>query len=150
MPESQTPTQTAAEPVAPVDPIRQGLHEAGWYARADLDPRLVDGLVADVLDLVREQLTSRPLVRHIENFVPLGFSPDRDPYANVTEAAAGILTETAANLTLAAPSDADLIDRSFPDRSAGRWCATCEQHGTHHTDKHEEFLAAAREDFYGV
>lgn len=26
------------------------------------------------------------------------------------------------------------------DRSAGRWCATCKQYGSHHTDKHEEFV----------
>ena len=25
------------------------------------------------------------------------------------------------------------------DRSAGRWCAECRQHGSHHTDTHAEF-----------
>lgn len=26
------------------------------------------------------------------------------------------------------------------DRSAGRWCAECQQHGGHHSDKHDEFM----------
>lgn len=32
------------------------------------------------------------------------------------------------------------------DRSAGRWCAECQQHGSHHTDKHAEFAPEPRED----
>lgn len=28
-----------------------------------------------------------------------------------------------------------------PD-SAGRWCAKCNKHGSHHTDKHDEFVGA--------
>lgn len=42
-------------------------------------------------------------------------------------------------------TEKDRIDAAFPDRSAGRWCARCEQHGSHHTERHENFLAAARE-----
>ena len=34
--------------------VREGLHEAGWYARADLEPRHVDAITALVLDLVAE------------------------------------------------------------------------------------------------
>ena len=34
-------------------------------------------------------------------------------------------------------------DRSPVDRSAGRYCATCAQHGSHHTDTHDEFMTAA-------
>lgn len=26
------------------------------------------------------------------------------------------------------------------DRSAGRWCEHCGQHGSHHTDKHDEYV----------
>lgn len=36
-----------------------------------------------------------------------------------------------------------LIDAAFPDRSAGRWCARCEQHGSHHTARHDDLLMAA-------
>lgn len=35
------------------------------------------------------------LVRHLENFVPLGFVPGKDPYKNVTEAARAFLAELA-------------------------------------------------------
>lgn len=127
---------------ATVDPIKQGLHEAGWYARADLDPATVDGIVSDVLDLVREQLTSEAMARHIENWVPLGFDPIRDPYPTITDAARAILAETAENITRG--DDAFIINGVYTDRSAGRWCDTCDQHGTHHTDQHDGFLAAAR------
>ena len=34
-------------------------------------------------------------------------------------------------------------ERSPVDRSAGRYCAVCAQHGSHHTDKHDEFMTAA-------
>lgn len=138
-------------PASTLDPVRAGLHEAGWYARADLDQQTIDGLVSDVLDLVRESLVQPAMVRHIENFVPLGFRPGRDPYANVTQAAAGILAEAAASmLTVSTPSDADLIERAFPDRSAGRFCATCGQHGSHHTDQHASFLDFARREYNTV
>lgn len=43
------------------------------------------------------------------------------------------------------PEERDLINEVFPDRSAGRWCAFCGQAGNHHTDRHEHFLTAARE-----
>lgn len=81
-----------------LDPIRTGLHEAGWYARGDLDPDLIDGIVSDVLDLLRENLTSTNMIRHVENFVPLGFDPARDPYPTVGAAAAAILAEAATHL----------------------------------------------------
>lgn len=29
------------------------------------------------------------------------------------------------------------------DRSAGRWCGACKQHGSHHTDRHDEFAQVA-------
>lgn len=29
------------------------------------------------------------------------------------------------------------------ERSAGRWCAECREHGSHHTDRHAEFVPAA-------
>lgn len=44
------------------------------------------------------------------------------------------------------PEERDAINETFPDRSAGRWCAVCGQNGNHHTDRHEEFYIAARED----
>jgi hypothetical protein len=25
------------------------------------------------------------------------------------------------------------------DRSAGRWCAVCNEHGSHHTERHDDF-----------
>jgi hypothetical protein len=99
---ASTPNTTDS-PTGAADPIRVGLHEAGWYARADLEPRLVDGLVSDLLDLVREQLNSTIMVSHVENFVPLGFDPVRDPYSNVTVAARAILAEAANNLLIAQP-----------------------------------------------
>lgn len=37
-----------------------------------------------------------------------------------------------------------LINKWF-DRAAGRYCDFCEQHGSHHTDKHEEILRAAQQ-----
>ena len=37
---------------------------------------------------------------------------------------------------------------SLFDRSAGRWCDVCDAHGSHHTEKHNEFAAVAR-DFTG-
>lgn len=78
------------------DAIRRGLHEAGWYARADLNPALVDGIVCDVLDLVRERLTSDDMTRHVQNWVPLGYDyPHKDPYPHVHAAAQAILGETA-------------------------------------------------------
>ena len=126
-----------------IDPIRAGLHEAGWYARADLDAATIDGLVSDVLDLVREQLTSKAMTNYIENFVPLGFDPNRDPYTTITDAARAILAETATNLLIHETTVASVMNRAFPDRSAGRWCDTCDQHGNHHTDQHDTFLAAA-------
>jgi hypothetical protein len=30
--------------------------------------------------------------------------------------------------------------RAVADRSAGRWCAFCDQHGSHHTDRHALFF----------
>lgn len=30
--------------------------------------------------------------------------------------------------------------KAIEDRSAGRWCDVCQQHGSHHTDKHDEFV----------
>lgn len=39
---------------------------------------------------------------------------------------------------------AEQINRAYPDRSAGRWCAICGQSGTHHTDRHGDFLLGAR------
>lgn len=130
------------EQTTTLDPIKQGLHEAGWYARADLDPATIDGLVSDVLDLVREQLTSKAMTLHIENFVPLGFDPNRDPYATITDAARAILAETAENITR--NDDAFIINGVF-DRSAGRWCDACDQHGSHHSDQHDGFLSIARD-----
>ena len=126
-----------------LDTIRTGLHDAGWYARADLDPTTVDALVADVLNLVREQLTSKAMTSHIENFVPLGFDPDRDPYATITDAARAILAETAENITR---DDDAFIINGFFDRSAGRWCEACDQHGSHHSDQHDGFISIARAD----
>lgn len=32
----------------------------------------------------------------------------------------------------------EAMDKKF-DRSAGRWCDACKIHGSHHTDKHNEF-----------
>lgn len=40
--------------------------------------------------------------------------------------------------------DLFLIASVFPDRSAGRWCGFCGQAGNHHTERHEEFLSAAK------
>lgn len=37
----------------------------------------------------------------------------------------------------------DLMDKFF-DRSAGRWCDTCNMHGSHHTDKHDRFVKHVR------
>lgn len=39
--------------------------------------------------------------------------------------------------------DVALMNAAYPDRSAGRWCASCEQWGTHHTDAHNDFAKAA-------
>lgn len=90
---------TASAPMTALDPIRVGLHDAGWYARGDLDPALVDGLVHDVLDLVREQLTSPDMARHIQNWVPLGYDyPHKDPYPDSHQAAVAILAEAANHL----------------------------------------------------
>lgn len=36
----------------------------------------------------------------------------------------------------------ELMDKVF-DRSAGRFCGVCHTHGSHHTDKHNEFARAA-------
>lgn len=33
----------------------------------------------------------------------------------------------------------------FPDRSAGRWCEACQQNGTHHTDKHNDYAQAVHD-----
>lgn len=38
----------------------------------------------------------------------------------------------------------EVMNTSF-DRSAGRWCDHCKQHGSHHTERHNEFTLAARE-----
>lgn len=38
---------------------------------------------------------------------------------------------------------AETMNLAFPDRSAGRYCAHCKQHGAHHTDKHNEFAREA-------
>jgi hypothetical protein len=40
-------------------------------------------------------------------------------------------------------AERDAIDQAFPDRSAGRWCASCEQYGSHHTATHAHYLDAA-------
>ncbi|WP_422758803.1 hypothetical protein [Paenarthrobacter sp. C1] len=29
---------------------------------------------------------------------------------------------------------------ALEDRSAGRWCSECREHGSHHTDRHAEFV----------
>lgn len=36
----------------------------------------------------------------------------------------------------------EVMDAAF-DRSAGRFCGVCDAHGSHHTDKHDEFARAA-------
>lgn len=41
-------------------------------------------------------------------------------------------------------AERDEINAASMDRSAGRWCDRCEQHGSHHTERHDEFLARAR------
>lgn len=93
---------------ASIDPIRAGLHEAGWYARADIEPAHVDGIVSDVLDLIRERLTSPEMVSHVQNWVPLGYDyPARDPYPNIHVAAQAILAETADALTADISRDDD-------------------------------------------
>lgn len=38
----------------------------------------------------------------------------------------------------------EVMNTSF-ERSAGRWCDHCEQNGSHHTDRHNEFAMAARQ-----
>lgn len=43
--------------------IRTGLHGAGWYARADLSPDDVDGIVSDVLDLLADRTDAADLTR---------------------------------------------------------------------------------------
>lgn len=35
----------------------------------------------------------------------------------------------------------ELMDKMF-DRSAGRFCEVCNVHGSHHTDKHNDFARA--------
>lgn len=37
------------------------------------------------------------------------------------------------------------IDKVHPDRGAGRWCDECDQHGSHHTDRHESLATFIRE-----
>lgn len=41
-------------------------------------------------------------------------------------------------------AERDEINAASMDRSAGRWCDRCEQHGSHYTERHDEFLARAR------
>lgn len=41
------------------------------------------------------------------------------------------------------PEDRDAINEYF-DRSAGRYCGYCQQHGSHHTDAHQSFALNAR------
>ncbi len=91
------------------DYIREGLHLAGWYARADLDPGHVDGIVHDVLDLLRGHLTSEEMASHVQNWVPLGYDyPRKDPYPDTYQAARAILAEAANHLvTSPAPEDGE-------------------------------------------
>lgn len=42
------------------------------------------------------------------------------------------------------PVTRDDINRVY-DRSAGRWCDRCQQHGSHATDRHDEFAAGTAE-----
>lgn len=35
--------------------------------------------------------------------------------------------------------------KAIEDRSAGRWCSQCQQHGSHHTIDHDEFAGAAND-----
>lgn len=37
----------------------------------------------------------------------------------------------------------EVMNHAFPDRSAGRYCAHCKQHGQHHTDRHNDFAREA-------
>ena len=37
----------------------------------------------------------------------------------------------------------DAINAVFTDRSAGRWCEQCRQHGSHHTERHDDFASHA-------
>lgn len=37
------------------------------------------------------------------------------------------------------------VMNTFFERSAGRWCDHCDQHGLHHTDRHNEFALATRQ-----
>lgn len=39
----------------------------------------------------------------------------------------------------------EVMNAAFPDRSAGRECTVCNQHGTHHTDQHNTYAKAALE-----
>lgn len=86
-----------------VSPIIRDLHEAGWFGRADLDPATVTALTKAVIDSVADNLRSEEMAGHVQNWVPLGFDPKRDPYANTYEAAQAILAEVAASLDVADP-----------------------------------------------
>lgn len=48
------------------DYIRDGLHLAGWYARADLNPEHVDGIMRDVKDLLHEHSVGDDVARNAE------------------------------------------------------------------------------------
>jgi ribosomal protein S17E len=92
----------SGEQLAENDHLIVALCEAidpNWNKGAAVVERMSLDRANRVIEVVAGYLTSDDMVRHIQNWVPLGYEyPRKDPYPNVHEAARAILAEVASSL----------------------------------------------------